>query len=376
MDLTIPLEDQPLGGTIWKPKPIFYRSVGENGSRDYELELKLSRPFFKSHYVTIGTEYTRNEIYEEIKQEGTDKDLTHPMDKDLDAFSIYVQDEWQVIEPLLLVLGVRADFYSDFDNQVSPKIGFLYNLTENTQLFGSFATAYNPPPYYQVFCPDWNMTAYIIRVKNPDLEPEKSMSYELGLRHKFFENLRAGVTGFWTEARDLIESVSEKRQIGQTTPAGKKCYMTYEYAENLKKARMAGVEAELEFKLGENHKFFVNYTFLDAINKETDERLERRPKHMGSFGYTFNWKPNSKFGCWANIRGRFMDERWLKEWGTNRKLWVDEFLVVDLSVGVDVLNHGQVFFKVTNLFDEDYKEFTYSRYQPGRLIWGGIKLYF
>ncbi|RKY40970.1 MAG: hypothetical protein DRP76_00815 [Candidatus Omnitrophota bacterium] len=376
MDLTIPLEDQPLGGTIWNPKPIFYRSIGENGSRDYELELRLSKLFFEVHRLTLGTEYIRNEIYEEIKQEGTNKDLTHPMDEDLNAFSVYVQDEWQVIEPLLLTVGVRGDFYSDFDNQVSPKVSFLYDLTENTKIFGSFATAYNPPPYYQVFCPDWNMTAYIIRIKNPDLEPEKSIGWELGMRHKFFENFHAGVTGFWTEARDLIESVSEKRQVGQTTAAGEKCYMTYEHHENLDKARMAGIEVESELKLGKNHKFFANYTFLDAIDKETGERLERRPKHMASFGYSFNWKPNEKFSYWVSIRARAMDEIWVKEWGTNNKLWVSGFGVVDLSIGINILNHGQVFFNAKNLFDKTYKEFTYSRYQPGRLIWGGVKFYF
>ena len=69
---------------------------------------------------------------------------------------------------------------------------------------------------------------------------------------------------------------------------------------------------------------------------------------MGSFGYTFNWKPNSKFGCWANIRGRFMDERWLKEWGTNNKLWVSGFGVVDLSIGINILNESRTNFEKNN----------------------------
>lgn len=380
MDLTVALANQPLEGTIWSPKPTFYRSIGKNGSRDYELELRFSKLLFETHKLTLGTEYIRNEIYEEIKQEGTDKDLTSSMDKDLNAFAIYVQDEWQITNPLLLTVGVRGDFYNDFDNQVSPKASFLYDLTEKTQVLGSFATAYNLPAYSKVFCPDWNMTAYIIRVKNSDLKPEKSMNYELGMRHKFFENFHTEVMGFWTEAKDLITSVSESRQVGPTTgfPAFKKCYMTYEHHENLDKARMAGVEVDSELKLGKNHKIFANYTFLDAVDKETDERLERRPKHMASFGYSFDWKSNEKVSYWASIRARLMDEIWLKEWGTNNKLWVNGkgFCVVDLSVGIDVLNHGQIFFKATNLFDKDYKEFTYSRYQPGRLLWGGVKLYF
>ena len=380
MDLIVALADQPLEGGMWNPSPTFYRSIGKNGSRDYELELRLSKLLFETHQLTFGTEYIGNEIYEEIKEESTGKDLTNSMHKGLNAFSIYIQDEWQIITPLLLTAGVRGDFYSDFDNQVSPKASLLFDITEKTQLLGSFATAYNTPGYYEVFCPDWNMTAYIIRVKNPDLKQEKSMSYELGLRHKFFESFHAGVTGFWTEARDLITSVSETRQVGQTTafPARRRCLMTYEHHENLDRARMAGVEVEAELKMGESQKFFANYTFLDTVDKETDKRLERRPKHMANFGYSFNWKPNENFSYWGSIKGRFMDEIWLKEWGTNNKLWVngEGFLAVDLSVGIDVLKHGQIFFKATNLFDKDYKEFTYSRYQPGRLIWGGVKLYF
>jgi len=380
MDLTVSLADQTLSGSIWHPKPTFYRSSGENGSRDYELEVMLSKPLLKSHLVTVGTEYIRNEIYEDIEDKGTGRDLTNDMDENLDVYAVYLQDEWRIIDSLLLTVGLRADFYSDFDDEFSPKVGLLYDLTEKTQLFGSFATAYNPPPYYQVYCPDWNMTAYIIRVKNPDLESEESMTYELGARHKFSDNFRVGVTGFWTEADDLIESVSEKRQVGQSTPfpANKKCYMTYEHNENIDEARMRGIETELELKLGKSHKFFANYTYLDTENKDTGDRLERRPKHMANLGYFFKREISNDLSFWSSIKGRYVGKRWLKEWGTSNKLWVNKGgkYIADLSLGLDILKHGQIFFNVTNLFDEDYKEFTYSRYEPGRLVWGGVNLYF
>ena len=360
--------------------PVFYRSIGKTGSRDYEWEMGFSKLLFEDHYLTVGMEYVRNEVYEEIKEEGAGKNLTNPIEKHLYSNSLYIQDEWQISEPLLLTLGVRGDFYSDFDNQVSPKISFLYDLTEKTKLLGSFATAYNPPAYYQVFCPDWNMTTYVIRTANPDLEAEKSLNYELGVRHKFSDNFKGTITGFWTEAKDLIQSVSTKRQIGQPTafPANRRCYMTYEHHENLDEARMRGIEVETELKFTENHKIFANYTFLDAVDRTTGKRLEQRPKHMASFGYNFDWEPKDKLNLWLSLRGRIMDEICLEEWGTGNKMWVNGHgvLVADLSTGIDIGEHLQVFFEVTNISDEKYKEFTYSRYEPGRMIWSGVKVYF
>ncbi len=376
MDLTIPLTDQPLAGSSYSPSPVFLRSITEDGSKDYELETRLTKPLSESHIVTAGVEYIRNDASYEIKEEGTEKALTNSMDKDVDFYSIYLQDEWQVTDPLLLTLGIRGDFFSDFDDQVSPKAAFLYDIADKTQVFGSVATAYNPPSIRQTFGPDWNMGTYILRVSNPDLEPEESISYETGIRHAFTENFRVGLSGFWTEAENLITSVQERRQVGSTTSAGKSCYITYEYSDNVEEARMAGVEVETSLKLGKNQRIFANYTLLDTLNKTTDEQLERLPKHLGSVGYSFNYKPDEKFNYRASARVRASDKMWMSQWGAGDNLWSDGFFVADLSLGVDIMDSSEIFLNVTNLFDEDYKEFTYARYQRGRQIWGGVKFYF
>ena len=369
MDLTVPLDDQPLGGSAYKPEPVFYRSITEYGSKDYNFDVRLSTPIYQRHLVMIGAEYILNDAFYEIYEEGTNKPLTDPMDERFDSYAVYVQDEWQIIDPLVFTLGIRSDFYSDFDNQISPKGSLLYYLTDNTQLFGSVATAYNPPSISQTHGSLWNMGTFSIIENNPDLQPEQSISYEVGTKHQFANNIRAGLSGFWTESDDLISREKDTVDVGGTDSG---CSLTrYRYL-NIDEARIAGVEFETNIDIGSMHNISASYTYLDAIDKNTHERLEKKPKHSVGVTYAINWKPTDKFSYWASIQGRYIDGLLLARGDEENQ----NFFVADLSLGADILNHGQIFINATNVFDKKYQEFSDTRYQQGQQIWGGVNLYF
>ncbi len=374
MDLTLLLSDRRQlvrSGRSWQP--IFYRSESKQGSKDYEVELKWSKPVSSQkvgeHVLTLGTEYMLNDIYWSIKEVGTGEALTNPVDETKDAFSVYLQDEFFISDKFTLTTGLRGDFYDDFGNEVSPKVSLVYKHDPKTQYLFSAGYAFNPPPYSQKYGTDWNMTAYNIRTNNPDLEAEKLWSVEAGVRRRVSDRFDFSVTGYYAEARDLIESIKENKLIGGEIS------MTYEYHDNMDRAVMKGVESDLHFDLNENHRFSGGLTVMRAENKKTNERLERSPSVMGYISYTYNRTFNEN-RLWATLRGRGQDKFYIGEYSVEEPKSVSGFFVADLSLGLDITKNISLFSEVTNLFDNDYREFTYTRYQPGRMVVFGGQISF
>lgn len=375
MNLALPLDDPGQlapGGRA----PQFYRSESIQGSKDYEMEISWSKPLSSEmlgdHRLTVGAEYLQNDIYWSIEEVNTGTALTTPVDVTKDGYSAYLQDEYFIGKKFTLSAGLRGDFFDDFDDQFSPKLSLLFKQSPGTQYFISSGYAFNPPPYSQKFGTDWNMTAYNIRTNNADLDAEKLWSTEVGIRKKMGKRFNASLAAFYSEAKDLIESVKERRNIGGSPQVS----MTYEYHDNIDRAVMQGIESELSFDLSENHRITGAMTFLDTENKDTGKRLTQTPTFMGSIAYTYNrtfhvMGMNNK--VYTTLRGRGQNGVYIKEYSVDEPRKISSFFVMDLSLGWDMGKHFGLFANATNLLDKDYREFTYTRYQPGRtFLFGGV----
>ena len=126
----------------------------------------------------------------------------------------FVQDEVTVSDRFEVTLGLRYDDI-EFDvsdaflangndsgtrsiDDVSPSIGFLYDLGARHAVYGSIATAFETPTTTEFANPDGSGGF------NPSLEPQKSTSYELGLRGGVFENTRYELVVFKIDVDDEL----------------------------------------------------------------------------------------------------------------------------------------------------------------------------
>ena len=378
MDLTLSLDD-PAQLNSSGTAPQFYRSESEQGSKDFECELSYSRllesAVLGSHNLTVGTQMQSSNVYWSIVEEGTGKALTDPVDTTVNGYSLYLQDAFYINDKFTLTSGIRGDIYDDFDGQISPKLALHYKPDPSVQYYISSGYAYNPPAYSQKFGTDWNMTAYTVRTNNSDLDAEKLWSTEIGAKKRFGKKLSGGLSAYYAVARDLIESIKVKENIG----GSKKVTMTYEYHDNIDKAVMMGVESELTYDFNAHHHLRGGFSLMDARNDETDEKIPEIPEVMGSVSYRYN-RDFSLFGgsheFWSTIRGRGQNSFLIEEYSVEDPKKVAGFFTMDLSLGVDLSNHAKLFLNATNLFDIDYREFTYTRYQPGRSVVVGAEFYF
>jgi hemoglobin/transferrin/lactoferrin receptor protein len=176
---------------------------------------------------------------------------------------VFVQDEvsidgtrWSLI-PALRVEHLRVDprvdsiYREDVSTPpvgievtpVAPKLGVLYRLDERTTLFAQYAHGFRAPPPEDVNIgleiPAFNVKA----VPNPDLEPEKSDAFELGVRWSG-ESTSLSASAYLNEYRDFIES---KVNLGPDPDTGTVLFQS----QNVARARISGVEFAGEARLGE-----------------------------------------------------------------------------------------------------------------------------
>ncbi|CAM3464475.1 TonB-dependent hemoglobin/transferrin/lactoferrin family receptor [Parendozoicomonas haliclonae] len=231
--------------------------------QDYNYEEKgfqLHAQFNKelgAHGLTYGIHATddkvSNKSVETNLEDGSIKNKDYIPEVSRNVYGVFIQDEFQVTDKLTVTPGVRYDKYSykpsqrvdgmnfedSSDSAVTGRLGSVYKLDNQYSVFAQFSQGFRAPDLIDMFYTLDNVT-YLIQ-GNPDLKPEKSNSFEAGLRggtlYGDFE-----ITAFYNRYKDFIDTVAiqdPKYPWGVTR------------AENLQKAWIKGVELKGQVFLDE-----------------------------------------------------------------------------------------------------------------------------
>lgn len=191
-----------------------------------------------SHQVAYGLEYERTDT--EQLRDGTETDLSSGNTSNQvgpDSFpvrdfptsqtrsvGIYVQNSITV-GALSITPGIRWDRYelepaadpifaadnpgissaSLDEDQVSPKLGLLWRISDSLNVYAQYAEGFRAPPVNDVNVGFTNFQFGYTTLPNPDLKSESSIGYELGLRFSS-ESLSWELAVFETQYDDFIES--------------------------------------------------------------------------------------------------------------------------------------------------------------------------
>ncbi len=217
---------------------------------------------------TVGLEY----IHEEGENKGTFKNQTHTK-------SVFFEQQLRFFDRLFISGGVRVDDHSTYDTHVTERGSVAFMIKETaTRLRGGAGTGFRTPTLNDLFFPGFS---------NPELRPETSFSWEVGLDQTFWgERIRLGFTYFYNRFDDLIRFVPIN-----TFP--------FVAAINVARARTEGVEATGEIDILRNLVGTVNYTFTDSEDLSTDRWLAREPQHRWNFGLT--WEPIRRLQLFTQI---------------------------------------------------------------------------
>ena len=115
------------------------------------------------------------------------------------------------LRPFSLVAGIRSVHHSSFGSIRTFELNPSWQLEENSLLFASFSSGYNPPSLYQLYAPEtyqaWDGTSYTPTTRgNKDLTPEYSQALEFGIRQQLASS-EFSFSIFRNRTEDIIDYV-------------------------------------------------------------------------------------------------------------------------------------------------------------------------
>lgn len=249
-----------------------------------------------NQFVTFGGEWRHDKLNDAVNLTGGTSSKTSAS-----QYALFIEDEWRIFEPLSLTTGVRMDDHETYGEHWSPRAYLVYNATDTVTVKGGWATAFKAPSLLQL-SPDWTSNSCRGACKivgSPDLKPETSESWELGLYYMgeegWLEGVESSVTVFRNDVKDRI-SISRTFDINAApgyqnfvgfTADGVPVFRYY----NVNKARIQGVETELKIPFNDQWKLSLNYTYNDGrdVSNGENKPLSDLPFHTANG--TLDWKP-------------------------------------------------------------------------------------
>lgn len=157
-------------------------------------------------------------------------------------------------------ISVRHDDNSEFGGATTGSVALGWRFDEHWRTYASFGQGFRSPTLNEQFSPGFG--GYF--AGNPDLDPERSRSSELGIEFAPTTSQKLKANVYSSRVHDLISFTGVDSQ-----------------AENIARAKIDG--AELSYQLDvDAWTARATYTWQDARNEDTDTQLLRRARQKVS----------------------------------------------------------------------------------------------
>lgn len=270
------------------------------------LDTKFVAPIGNAHLLTVGGQYLDSQMRDGIVAE---KFTT-------DTKSLFVEDEWQLVDGLALTTGLRYDHNNRFGGQFSPRAYLVWSANDKLTVKGGVSRGYKTPKVNQLHGGVNSVSGQgtSLQVGNPDLKPETSTSTEVGLTYDNLQGWITNLTLFNNDFKDKITSETLYNCGFAGAPAG--CVLhpeipasqeTFSWSYNADKAVTRGIEFGTKFPLAHNLSLSANYTYTYSRLTKAGTYggpLANTPKHAAHF--KLDWRATERTNLWlkADYRGK------------------------------------------------------------------------
>ena len=326
---------------------------GPNETRVLANRIESQHDVRLNPYVTLTAGY-------QFREQMGEND-TGVSEKIVSSHAGFGQMQFNLFDRFFATAGVRHDGYNVFGDATTYRVTGGYLLKEtNTKIRSSYATGFRAPTINELYWPGYG---------NPDLQPEKSQSFDVGMDQTLLgQRLKISAGYFWNRYRDLIQTIQSAARCGTGAFGANYCPV------NVRSAKSQGWEGLVDLVLIQNRPWIQRlalrgqYTRTLTRDLLTGARLRRWPVDQASL--SLSYQPVDFLN--AILDFRFVGEQFN---GAGNDEPVDSFNVVNVAVNYDVSDQWQAYVRVDNLFDEAYEEILYFG-APGRSVFGGVRVNF
>ncbi len=209
--------------------------------------------------------------------------------------AVYVQDKMDYSE-MIINLGLRFDYFdpntnypenpmdsqdSDPDSQyetfqdiprvdaeakyqLSPRLGVAHPISEFDKLHFSYGHFFQMPAFRYLYMGNYEKPAGAYPIfGNPDLKPEKTISYEIGIQHLFTKSVLLDITGFYKDVSGQLDTIRYDHPLG---------LWNYTRTTNSDWGNVRGVELVLDGTWTDWFSSKIAYTYSIARGLSSDWR--------------------------------------------------------------------------------------------------------
>ena len=271
---------------------------------------------------------------------------------DTESLGAYAQALWAVRDDVDLSASVRMDHNAGFGDFPTGRLALAYRPDAATTVRAALATGFRAPSIDERFG-DYPGTYPF--VGNPDLTPEKSVSYELGIEHVYGNGASVSATLFQLNVNDLVTYVFGLPSTLVNLPG---------------KSKRSGVELSAQMPINDRVSLTAAYTYTDARNP-AGGRLVQVPFHDLSLGLAA--KVTDKLSAEVNIKAQA--GRWDNDPNTFVAGPMPDFGVVNLAVHYAINDSAEAYLKIDNVLDQDYQLIN-GYNTSGRAVYVGLQAKF
>ena len=289
-----------------------------------EADVNAKWSFANNQNILVGvtgnqSEYTSNAVKDGVQS--------------IDTIGYYAQHQYNS-DKLNTQVGVRLEDNERFGNHTVGQGAIRYHITPATSVYVNVGSAFRAPALSELYYFDeqsWGNT-----YGNPELKPEESTSYEVGVNHQIKDNLALSLSAYKTDIKNLIDY-----SYGYPNS-------TY---ENINKAKISGRELGLKYNHGDYYAM-AQYGLVDAKNKETDLTIAYRPKHTGTLTLGYD---DGIVGVSTSIIAR--SDAYANKANTIK---VPGYTTVDVDAHWNINPSVKLFTNIQNIGNVEYKTANYS----------------
>lgn len=340
-------------------------TAGENLGAYYQTSIALhENPAANTnHRLTLAVDHQQ----QDYQQRGIVQPWGDPnKDESLRNTGYVAEYVAQPFAPWSLSLALRYDDNSDFKDATTYRATTSYLVNRfDIRFRGSLGTGQKNPTFTERFGFFTSATSSFIG--NPNLEPEESTGWDLGLDKGLMDG------GLVLRGTYFNEELDNEINGFVCDPVLFTCTAMNEQGISERKGLEVGFDADLPANLGLN----ATYTYTDATEPSASggSQIEvRRPKNMASMNVNYGFardRGNLNFN--ASYSGKQEDDDFSSFPASRVEL--DAYTLMNLAFGFNITKIIAVTARVDNLFDKDYEN-VYGFASPGRGVFAGVRLSF
>ena len=237
--------------------------------------------------------------------------------------AIFVQNEYVMVEDLILSAGIRIHHDSLYGFELCPHLGAVYLAGEKTRLRGIINKGFRSPQLNELF---------MYPAANPDLKPERIWNYEAGFERTLTGWLEFSLSLFRMQGTNLVETLPH--------PSPPPLFLF----QNAGSFTFTGAELGLNARFNNT---LSGSLFVSTLNPR--EKTRGRPGQKWDLSLRYDNKQT-----FVSLQASYVTDYFADDGHMNR---LPSYLLLNSRISVSLTSYLHVFVDIQNILNADYMIF-------------------